>query len=44
MDKLEILVDMTEHPEHYTEQQMEELLADENATSSCPLSTAWQPF
>ena len=30
MDKLEILLNMTEHPENYTEQQMEELLADEN--------------
>lgn len=30
MDKLEILLDMTEHPDHYTEKQMQELLADED--------------
>jgi hypothetical protein len=30
MDKLEILLDMTEHPDRYTEKQMQELLADEN--------------
>ncbi len=29
MDKLEILLDMIEHPERYTEQQITELLADE---------------
>ena len=29
MDKLEILLDMIEHPEHYTEQQINELLTDE---------------
>ncbi len=29
MDKLEILLDMIEHPERYTEQQISELLADE---------------
>ena len=29
MDKLEVLLDMIEHPERYTEQQMSELLADE---------------
>lgn len=29
MDKLEILLDMIEHPERYTEQQINELLADE---------------
>ena len=28
MDRLEILLDMIEHPERYTEQQMHELLAD----------------
>lgn len=30
MDKLEILLDMTEHPDRYTEEQMQELLADED--------------
>lgn len=30
MDKLEILLDMTEHPDRYTEKQMQELLADED--------------
>ena len=30
MDKLELLLDMTEHPDRYTEQQMRELLADED--------------
>ena len=30
MDKLEILLDMTEHPDRYTEDQMQELLADED--------------
>ena len=29
MDKLEILLDMIEHPERYTEQQISDLLADE---------------
>ena len=29
MDKLEILLDMIEHPERYTEQQITDLLADE---------------
>ena len=29
MDKLELLLDMIEHPERYTEQQISELLADE---------------
>ena len=29
MDKLEILLDMIEHPERYTEQQINELLTDE---------------
>lgn len=29
MDKLEILLDMIEHPESYTEQQISDLLADE---------------
>ena len=29
MDKLEILLDMIEHPERYTEQHINELLADE---------------
>ena len=29
MDKLELLLDMIEHPERYTEQQINELLADE---------------
>ena len=30
MDKLELLLDMTEHPDRYTEEQMQELLADED--------------
>ena len=30
MDKLEILLDMIEHPDRYTEEQMQELLADED--------------
>jgi len=30
MDKLELLLDMTEHPDHYTEQEIRELLADED--------------
>ena len=30
MDKLELLLDMTEHPDRYTKQQMRELLADED--------------
>lgn len=29
MDKLELLLDMIEHPERYTEQQIQDLLADE---------------
>ena len=30
MDKLELLLDMTEHPDHYTEEEIRELLADED--------------
>lgn len=30
MDKLEILLDMTEHPDRYTEDEIKELLADED--------------
>ena len=30
MDKLELLLDMTEHPERYTEQQIHDLLNDED--------------
>ena len=30
MDKLELLLDMTEHPERYTEQQIQDLLNDED--------------
>ena len=30
MDKLELLLDMTEHPDRYTEEQIQELLADED--------------
>ena len=37
MDKLELLLNMIEHPENYTEQEVHELLSDDDVEYVCEM-------